>query len=328
MLREMVSLNIEAIHQSTREQWFKQRARRRSFRQLIEASVPSWIVILACALFALSAPHTTKMFNMITPGWGGAGVLLCEFGLLYIAFRRKTERKVSGKLPRAIWGLEALLFLTAIIVNGSGALIAVVASAGIDTLSADTIIKGLGTMPIVAQVGLVLVPLAALIIPIGTVVAGEGLAAHVLEGKQAKTELDNEWAEVEQLEVYRAAYSYLLKHNVNPRDAQRRAGSATQNLFNRPLPPDTLNVELESSTQSASVMPSVTQSRTILRTPKRAASPVRRQDARMAVRLYLEQNPLDANLSVRQLAQKVGVSKTIAGEEQAAFKAKSGGVNE
>lgn len=315
-----VTLNIESLAQHAKENWFKQKSKRRGFRQLIEDSVPSWIVIVALALFALSAPHTTKMFDMITPGWGWAGIFLCEFGLLYIAFRRKAESKRDGTIPRAIWVLEALLFITAILVNGSGALIAVVSSAGIATLSASTIFSGIGTMPIVAQVGLVLVPLAALIIPIGTVVAGEGLASHVLDGKRIKMDLDQEWAGIEESEVYKAALSYLIRGGVNARDAKRRADSATKNLYNRDYSPQSIRIEQEMPMQSGADMPFVNAARTILRTDGRTSSTRRQPNARKTVREYLEAHPEDAEKSSGQIRDMLGVSKTIAWEEIKKFK--------
>lgn len=297
-MNETVSLNIEAIHQSAREKWFAAKTKRKSWReidlrQFIEISVPNMIILVALALFLLSAPHTSKMFDMITPHFGFAGVLLCEFGLLYIAFRRKVERKSNGSLPHVIRGLEVLLFITSILVNGAGALIAVTSSTGIDSLSADTIIKGAGSMPIVVQVGLLLVPLAALIIPIGTVVAGEGLAAHVLEGKHLSAELVAEWANVEQLEVYRTAYSYLLSKDVNSRDAMRRAGSATTNLFNRSsgLTPS-VYVEGEAPIQSTFVTPPAARYK-----PATGADRAER---------YLLDHPECNNLATREIAERAG----------------------
>src|SRR5688572_7158126 len=127
---EDVSLNVEAMRELAREKFFAKHRKRRklkelSFRELIEASVPNWLIIVALALFLFSAPHTIRMFNMLTPGFGGAGVLLCEFGLLYISFRRRMEMRNGSTLPLTLWGLLALLFTTAVIVNGAGALLAV-----------------------------------------------------------------------------------------------------------------------------------------------------------------------------------------------------------
>lgn len=317
-----VSLNMEAIRQKARQDWFKQRKQQMTIQERIEASVPNWLIIVAAALFALSAPHTAKMFDMITPGFGWAGVLAVEFGLLYIAFRRKIERKRNGIVPHFLRWFEGLLFVTSVLVNGSGALIAVVTATGVAQLSASAILESIGSMSIVAQVGLILVPLAAFIIPIGTVTAGEGLAAHSIDGKAENTELDNQWLEVEQLEVYRAAVSFLISKGVTSRDAGRRAGSAVSNLYNRPERiPDEVKPIVESGTQSASVMPSA---RTNLRTRERMRPKRRPTDVRAAVREHLQAHPEDIDLSSGQMATLLNVSKTIAWEEMTKWKAQNG----
>jgi hypothetical protein len=318
-MNDNVTLNIEAIRQQARKDWFKQRTKQRSLRELIEASVPNWLIIVALALFFLSAPHTAKMFDMITPGFGWAGVLLCEFGLMYVAFRRRIEKKRSGNVPAFLTGFEVLVFTTSILVNGAGALIAVVTFAKVDTKSAEAILSGIRDMPIVSQVGLLLVPLAAIIIPIGTKVAGEGLATHSIDGRDEDSALEQQWREVEQLEVYHAVFSYLVSRNENARDAKRRAASATTNFFNTPTSdprPEINHGDIkpipEPGMQSAFVMPST---RTNPRTRSRTRIIRRRADVRLAVQEHLQAHPEDAQKSSGEIAKLVGVSKTVAWEE-------------
>lgn len=310
---EDVSLNVEAMRESARERFFAKHRKRRklkelSFRELIEASVPNWLIIVAFALFLLSAPHTVRMFNMLTPGFGGAGVLLCEFGLLYIAFRRRMEMKNNSKLPLPLWGLLALLFITAVIVNGAGALLAVIDATGTQELSMQNILDKLGTMSVVSQVGLSLVPFVAFIIPIGSVIAGEGLASFVLEGKKSDEDVVNEWNETEQISTYHIAFSYLVQQGMNARDAKRKAGAAVKNYFadqgKKSAPADN-----EGTTKRRSVP---------------AATRQRRADAKMAARKYFEEHPEFVTKPSRQIERVTGISRTVINKVQRDMKAEMG----
>lgn len=312
-MTEDVSLNVEAMRQMARDKFFKSHKKRRtlrelSFRELIEASVPNWLIIVAFALFLLSAPHTVRMFNMLTPGFGGAGVLLCEFGLLYIAFRRRMEMKINGKLPLPMWGLLVLLFITAVIVNGAGALLAVIDATGTQDLSMSMLLDKLSTMSVVSQVGLSLVPFIAFIIPIGSAIAGEGLASFVLEGKQSDADLITEWTETEQLETYHIAYSYLVQQGMNARDAKRKAGSSVKNYFAE-QGKSTLSVDNERTVKRQSVKPETRQ---------------RRADAKTAVRKYFSENPADVLKPSRQIEKVTGISRTVINKVQREMKAEMG----
>lgn len=315
---QVVTLNMEAIRQSARLRYIAARKRKRTLRDWIEAAIPAGLLIIVIAAILLSAPHTVAMFNIITPGLGIAGVFLIEFGLMYLAFRRRQQ----GKLPGVLRAFEVLVFAAAVIVNGAGALMAAVSMTGIQSMSANTIYSQFGTLPINSQVGLMLAGLAAVLIPITTIVSGEGFANFVLEDKQADRELDEQWQQAEQIEVYQEAYSYLLHRGVNPRDAQRRAGSATTNFYQAGL-------TIEIPSESVSVEVSAPATRTISRTKQRSlpkpSANKGRKDVRLAVREYLDQNPDAVNLSVRDLGAATGASKTVAGEELSAYKASSNG---
>lgn len=310
---EDVSLNVEALRERAREAFFARHRKRRklkelSFRELIEASVPNWLIIVAFALFLLSAPHTVRMFNMLTPGFGGAGVLLCEFGLLYIAFRRRMEIRAKGKLPMQMWAMFILLFITAVIVNGAGALLAVIDATGTQELSMQNILDKLSTMSVVSQVGLALVPFVAFIIPIGSTIAGEGLASFVVEGHQSNEDVSNEWEESQQIRTYEIAYSYLVQQGMNARDAKRRAGSAVKNFF-------------ENGTQKAV---STDSDQSVKRQAVKAATRQRRADAKMTVRKHFEENPEDVHKSSRQIERLTGVSRTVINKVQREMKLEMG----
>src|SRR5260221_4777679 len=112
-------INVAKVREYTKARWLAQQRKRVSFLDRIEQSVPWWLVLIAFALFLLSAPHTASTFNQLTPWLGWVAPLFVEFGLLYTAFRRKTLAQQNEKVPGIIWWMEGLLFLTAIIVNGA-----------------------------------------------------------------------------------------------------------------------------------------------------------------------------------------------------------------
>src|SRR5512135_2200138 len=129
MVDSIVSeINIHDIYRQERSRWLREEAPRRSLRDLIAESVPYWIVLVALVLYGLSAPHTAAVFDKLTPGWGWIAPVGVEFGLLYSAFRRRLALHTNEQVPWTLWALEALLFVTAMLVNGAGAFASVVAS--------------------------------------------------------------------------------------------------------------------------------------------------------------------------------------------------------
>src|SRR5438477_13003799 len=111
-------VDVETIYRDERERWLKKEAPKRSFRDVIAATVPYWIVLVAIVLYGLSAPHTAGVFDKLTPGWGFIAPIGVEFGLLYSAFRRRLVKDTHQTLPWTLWALEILLFVTAMLVNG------------------------------------------------------------------------------------------------------------------------------------------------------------------------------------------------------------------
>ncbi len=216
-------INLTLIRYQTKARWLAEQRRKVHFLDRVERSVPWWLVVIAMTLFALSAPHTAATFSRITPVLGVAAPLLVEFGLLYAAFRRKQCTQRHEPVPGIVWGLEILLFITAIIVNGAGAFTAVVTSVGVADLSFSQMLNTFTTLPAPSQVALILVPIAALIIPIGTAVAGEGLAALILERRQVQDTTETQWAEVAPRLLYVAFFDALIAQGVTPGKAKQLA---------------------------------------------------------------------------------------------------------
>jgi hypothetical protein len=191
------TLNVETIYRQERQRWVKEEAPRRSFRDILTGSVPYWIILVAAVLYGLSAPHTAGVFDKLTPGWGWLAPVGVEFGLLYAAFRRRLAKAEKELLPWTLWALEILLFLTAILVNGAGSFVSVIAATQLTNLSFAAIIGEFGRLPATSQAALIMAGLSAFIIPIGALVAGDGLAALALERRTGNDFREQRWQEVE-----------------------------------------------------------------------------------------------------------------------------------
>ena len=216
--------NVTEVRQQARNDWESEFKRRMTIQERIRESIPWWLVIVAGVFFALSVPHTMTVFDKITPGWGKLAPFGIEFGLLYASFRRRV-----GQRTFQLTVLEILLFLTAILVNGAGSLEAVVASTqDVQGLSVSDLMARMGDLPATSQVALVLVPLAAFIIPIGTVAAGEGLAALALEYRETGNMLLDQWDVVSKDMEFMALRDAAINMGRTPRQAKKWAAEVVE----------------------------------------------------------------------------------------------------
>lgn len=215
-------LDMETIYRQERRRWLKEEAPRRTLRDILVGSVPYWIVLVALVLYGLSAPHTAGVFDKLTPGWGWIAPVGVEFGLLYAAFRRRLAKAEKEQLPWTLWALEILLFLTAMLVNGAGSFASVIAVIDLDALSFAAIVEGFGNLPATSQAALIMAALSAFIIPIGALVAGDGLAALALERRGIGDFREQRWQEVEFMVIYRAVFVRYLQQ-LPEREARQRA---------------------------------------------------------------------------------------------------------
>ncbi len=180
-------------------------------------------LLVALVLYGLSAPHTASVFDKLTPGWGWIAPIGVEFGLLYTAFRRRVSLSASEKVSWTLWFLEVLLFLTAMLVNGAGAFTSVVTSIILDQLSFAALVEQFGNLPATSQAALIMAVLSAFIIPIGTLVAGEGLALLVLEQRTGLDTRESQWQEVAFTTTYRALFVRHLQSGLPDKDARHKA---------------------------------------------------------------------------------------------------------
>ncbi len=214
--------DLETILADARAHWQAERRAGLPISERIGASIPWWLVIIAVAAFLLSIPHTVEVFGRTTPVVGVVAPAFVELGLLYCAANRY-KLKLEGKRPGVIGiAFEGIVLIASVFVNTAGSLIAVASGTTLANMSLEAIMGGLGTLPIMNQVALVLVPFAGLMIPAGTWVAGEGLARLFLESRAIR---DDEWVSAAPGVEYRALYNALIARGVPARHAERRAAA-------------------------------------------------------------------------------------------------------
>lgn len=313
-------LDVAAVRAHARADWESRMRRALSVQERIGESVPWWLVLIAGVFFLLSLPHTIAIFNKITPYVGYVSPFGIEFGLLYAAFRRRQVRSRSLQL----YILEALLFFTAIIVNGAGSFEAVVASTrDIQGMSFEDLLSQYRTLPATSQVAILLAPVAAFIIPIGTVVAGEGLAMLLLERQQQGNVLEERWLVEGPRVEFEALRDAAIAQGVTPGRAVRWAeqitgfsrdllsGASAAGHYGRTDAPDTPD------SSGRPLADDGHDQRTNAHGSGQGYS--KNMSAREAVWQYLEDNPDALNMSVRDLAAAAGIGKTVAAEVRNQF---------
>jgi hypothetical protein len=284
--RYPLPLDLAVVRSRAKETWKREQMIRGGILDTIAQTVPWWVVIIGTGMMALSMAHTAGVFNQLSPV-GYAGPFVVEFALLWAAFSRVASRAGEGGLSRSLRILETLAFIVALIVNAVGALDRVSAVSGIDTLSFEAITRQFGALPIRTQAAIIVIPLFALFIPIGTLVAGEGIAGLLMRGRKSSDKLEAQWNEVERGVLYRAFFEAYVQAGLKPGEARRQA-TLTANGF----------VEAKTSRDTT-----VTGSDSSDRNRDRSLS--KRDEARR----LLADNPDLHGLSLRQLEAQTGIDR-------------------
>lgn len=308
--------NVAEVRRKARDDWERRQRKRQSRIEKISRTIDFWIVLFVLSFVALSVPHTVRVFNLITPVWGTLAFIGLELGLLYRSFRGKIAIKRDEPLPVSLRGLAWLLFVTLILANGVGAFIAVAEHhEALSGLSLAALFKAWPDLPAQSQLALILVPIAAILIPVGTIAGGEGLAALFLDAREEGDPLDELWAGVARDVEYLALRDAMIAMDNTPARSKKWAAE----VVDRPVAP----VQNQRTTDTSGQADSVTDARTEQRTADKRSNgrnPRAKQDALD----WLEEHG-DPGVTIRELAELVGVKRTPAHEALNEYKARRNG---
>lgn len=323
----MVDLDIADIRLDARYAWENQQERhagkrKMSVQQLIANSVPYWLIIIALGLFVLSAPHTAEMFGKLMPyAWlGWAAPFVVELTLMFTAF---TRHQSGGKLPWDFFVLECLMFIAAVIVNGTGAFSSVVEKVGLHDASTRVIIASFADIPATSQAAFALVPLAALMVPLGALMTGGGLARLVLDQKQRDSAdaLEAQWLLVADEREFYAIRDAALRSGYAPDDANDYAYALTE-WDGAPKATKKRSLEIARATRkSLEISRDIPRDELISRDERTVSVDIQRKmdNPEKALR-HLTDNPLDIHLKVDVFTAKLGIPRSTAGKAMTAYK--------
>jgi hypothetical protein len=286
--------NPTEVRQEARQAWEDQQKQQRSRIEKISDTIDYWIILFVLSFVGLSIPHTWKVFDMITPFFGKLAFVGLEFGLLYRSFRGKIAKQRDEDLPGLLRLLSWLLFISLVIANGGGAFMSVAESqSAIEGLSLGDLWSMWPELPATAQIALLLVLFAAVFIPIGTMVGGEGLADLLLNERNSGSSTD-EWDRVKQDIEFIALRDAAIIMDHTPKRANKWAREV---------------LEMDTVVQ-VSTRPTLSSADTKRATTGHATGSgyTKNMDAKTAVKTYLDEYG-DNDLSVRELALEV--SNTI-----------------
>lgn len=306
--------NVAEVRQRAREDWEHQQKQRKSRIEKISGWIDYWIIFFVLSFVLLSIPHTVKVFDMITPTFGKPAFIGLEVGLLYRSFRGKIARKRDEQLHLSLRLLGWLMFVVLIVANGAGSFIAIADSQqAIDGLSLAQLLDSWPQLPAQAQIALILVPLAAIMIPVGTIVGGEGLAALFLEVREEGNPLDEQWQEVAQDVEFLALRDAALALGHSPKTANKWAAQV-------------VDMDAVSNSVPLSVRPDMSAERkgsdTVGHNTGQGYS--KQMSAVDMANAYLD-NHGDPGVTVREFAEMVGIGKTTAANVLRDYRASNNG---
>jgi hypothetical protein len=304
--------DVKAVRLQAKLEWEATMRRRQGIQERVGHTVPFWLIGITTVFYLLSAPHTAGTFDLLTPGWGWAAPIGVELGTIYVAFRRYQLRHSNERVPLALNILGIMVVAIAFVVNGAGALAAVVDAVGLSKLPFADIVARFGELPVTSQVALLLVPLAAVVIPLGALVAGEGLAALILERRERGDFIQQEWAKVRIEIEFEALMSAAVQSGISPVRAANWAAAIVKSdkalaapeprLLTAENGRDVQDGQLDSQTET----PSAESSRTSYAIDQGKA--------------YLSEHPEAESLSVRAFAEAAGIKKSSAAKVLAEYK--------
>jgi hypothetical protein len=294
--------NVSEVRAKARQAWEKQARKNISLVDRIGEKISWAIVIVAVVFFVLSAPHTVQVFGLLTPVVGFIAPVGIECTQLFLSFWRKLSRANKRTVPFGFLALEGLVFVAAIIVNGAGSFMAVVDSDALRDMSIGQLATQFGALPAKNQVALLLVPFAALIIPIGASISGESMAVLFMERREKGSSLlDERWEQARADVEYEALRDAAIANGITPKDAIRWASQIVGANVSSKRPERKVQAYQPSSTGR----PVDRRSEQVVRTANASSGYTKRMDARSVIREYLSNHPESASMSLSQIVDAI-----------------------
>lgn len=232
--QRQLSEQIDTVHtaERARSAWEGQQRRRLTLVGWIIKAMPWMLLMMAVIFFALSAPHTAGVMNLITPVAGSFAPLAWEFGIIIIAAFR--ERGWRGH------GLTAVLYTLlgmSIIINISGGVAFVIAAlpegmVAASELPLPALIAQFGQLPALYQIAFLLAVPVGVMIPIVAKLTGEAVirlafGTITLEEHDA----EHEWLQVRREVVRAALFEAAISLGAGPTTAGKWAGRVIDQMY-------------------------------------------------------------------------------------------------
>jgi hypothetical protein len=199
------TINIGTVERDVRAEWDKDQRRKRRIEEKFVLLLPFGLVLMFAVFYALSAPHTASLINMITPGWGSFSPVGMELGILIIAALMEVGWR-NWLTKTILW----LMVLMSIVINVAGGLVSVVSLSGNDISAAtlQELFSKFSTLPATSQVVLFLVLPIGVLIPIMTKFTGEAVIKLALNKLElSTTDLEQLWARDCMRALYQGLYT-------------------------------------------------------------------------------------------------------------------------
>lgn len=220
---------VDAVIEEARKEWEKRQRGRRRIEQWVIKLMPAGMIVMAVVFYMLSAPHTSYLLNMITPGRGDVAPIGWEFGIIIVAafIAAGWQNWVTQSILWILLGLSVLI-------NIAGGFIAVINAAEIN-LAGETIgglLGRVGELPATYQIVLILTFPIGFVIPIIAKFTGEAVVKMTLGIVRFETQNDEErWIQERPMVAHSALFQAAIQKGAGAKTAGNWAAAVVQALY-------------------------------------------------------------------------------------------------